>query len=125
MKKLLSKLITVPLICLNLVSCTKYLYKIGEVLQEKKVNPSLIKINNTQIQAGEKAYILRVKTEDGIYTLDVSDGYQKTIEALEEVIIPGSKIKFLDSTEDFGEITEIFTSDRIGKISGDNIEVLE
>ena len=138
-----NKLITVMgigALALNLSACCQD-YSLreleGTVLKEKgnimNIESSSGAIfGNESVKFGDKTYILNVRTKEGDYIMQVYEtwGSKKPLEALEDSIKIGSKIRFYVDKEDNSPFhckksIPIFSEDKIGWIKTNEITVLK
>lgn len=120
---------------LALSGCGKEEYRTGIVIQEggSVVNNRLVKsdeallghiTSSETVKLGEPTYILRVKADDGIYTISVLPSW-KDLEALEMVIKKGTKVKFPLYIPLEPEIASFDEEDKIGYVKSSYLEVLK
>ena len=108
---------------------TESVYLEGTVIKELGSVASIVPSNgaffgNESIKFSQKTYILQIQTSEGLYTVDVYEGYRKTLESLALVIEPGDRVQF----EKFGggcPGASNFGNDKIGRISSGKITVLK
>lgn len=133
------KLFAVPLIAavVGLGGCENE-YQTGEVIRESGTlverrenrleDSSGAIFGNDSVRVGNQSYILEVSAEDGIYTIGVIDGRNshnqiyKSMEALEQAIEVGDRIKFLTV---LGGTHRKFSEDRIGSNYSSDITIDE
>ena len=114
-----------------IISCFDFAkrYETGTV-EKKSVTPVSIVpstgavFGNDSVKFGEQACVLDVETPNGIYTMSV---YQqpygnRRLEGVDSVIKPGTRVKFVKDA--FFGFYSNFNSDKIGKLSTGEIEVL-
>lgn len=133
------KLFVAPLIAaaVGLGGCENE-YQTGEVIRESGTlvenrenrleDSSGAIFGNDSVRVGNQSYILTVKASDGVYTIGVIDGRSsnnqiyKPIEALEQAIEVGDRIKFLTA---FNGTRRKFSEDKIGSNYSSSITVVE
>lgn len=108
---------------------TKEEYEEGVVVKEFGTLMGFVKsegalFGNDSVKIGELTYGVRVKAPSGTYTISISPTADRTLEALEAAIEEGTRVKFAKYKVFDGTVSVQFGSDKIGKISADNIQVL-
>ena len=97
-KKTLASLILGATLAFSGCGDTKPCYYLeGEVIKESGSVVSVIEssgavFGNESVKFGNPTYVLRVKTEKGIYTINVEGDSQKPLAALAEAIKAGDKV---------------------------------
>ena len=137
-KKTLASIILAGTIGLS--GCDKKIpedYIQGEVIERYGTLPGVLKssggfLNNESVKLGEPLYIIKVKTERGIYTIEVNnfdtadiwDGTKgpQTIYSVAVATEVGTKIRF--PTKVYTRDTSGFSSGNIGKLDPDDIEII-
>lgn len=90
----------------------------GTILEEK--GSILYKIETNQTLSENDNYNLTVKTDDGIYYINVKNTYKKPLELFAKSIKEGDKIKFKTGYKSDG-ITNYFSEDKIGNVKTEDI----
>ncbi len=89
-----------------------------------------VRMSGNTVQIGDATLVLRVKTNDGIYTIQAlgSDGKERrqSIVGLASAITNGTKVSFPVDLHIFkqSEPNPIFSSSKIGRMDAEDIEVL-
>ena len=106
-------------------------YLEGKVTKESGTIVNLVEssgafFGNESVKFGNPNYILTIETSGGKYIVDVSETYSKPLAALAEAIEVGDKVKFKTNYEAMiGDIRSYFSSDKIGSVPSDEIEVIK
>ncbi len=106
-------------------------YLEGKVTKESGTIINLVEssgafFGNESVKFSDPNYILTIETSDGKYIVNMSETYSKPLAALAEAIEVGDKVKFQTNYEYiFGDIRSYFSSDKIGSIPSNKIEVIK
>lgn len=108
---------------------TREEYEEGVVIKEFGTLMGFVKsegalFGNDSVKIGELTYGVRVKAPAGIYTISIYPTCNRTLEALESAIEEGTRVKFAKYKVFQDRVSVQFGSDKIGKISADDIQVL-